>query len=522
MRAPTILLPVLFLLPMRSECQTLPLRTYGGYANDHFHAIAAAPSNNLYVAGTTGSLLTGTNSFCGWLLKVNSVGDTLWSRSYAMSGGVDLLLDVETRGDSQLICGGTSGQTLGVVMVTDTNGVPLWVRMTTTVPNIEAVDNALDGGIYAAGSGGGNAANIAVYKLDSVGNTQWGTLINTGYEDLALDVTTTPDSGVVVSGSTRSTGMYTDGFMAKLDRTGTLLWSKAYGNQNPGEINNVINVSSGGMLAAGTWAVGGTTSNRPMLLRLDAMGDTLWTRSFTGYPDGWGMQVLEKDSSFLLYSVQQVAGSYFCTITVLDTSGNFIATHTFGSGEDSATELAVLPDGRIAAASNTQLDQSSGAGVGASDGQLVILGADGSTTCERPFTPPPMDRAPVTITSVGGSSPLAPMIAWGLPTSTAVSPLLTDHCSVPIGMNEPVPEPPLLFPVPSSEELHVQFRAPGSGIMHVQVFDLSGRGMLSEPFSMNGAASFRFDVRDLDPGPYVLRMQRADGSTCSAPFLVAR
>ncbi len=59
-------------------------KTYGGAGNDYGQAIVATNDGGAFISGNTTSF--GAGSFDLWLLKIDSRGDTLWSKTYGGRG----------------------------------------------------------------------------------------------------------------------------------------------------------------------------------------------------------------------------------------------------------------------------------------------------------------------------------------------------------------------------------------------------------------------------------------------------
>lgn len=485
------------------HAQSLFIKTLGGYANDEMHAIASTADGNLLVAGTTGSLLVGAAPFCGWLTALSPEGDTLWSRSYTPSSSGNVIQDLLPLPSGEVLCVGSAGGNTGWLMRTDASGIPLASFSCSDVWNMQGITKREGSGYYAVGSMSGNASNITLFSLNDALHADWSVSLNTGYEDISFDVVGTPDSGAVVAGSTRATGTYTDALLFKVSKSGELVWSKAYGNQFPGQFNSVITCADGGLLATGTWAVGGTTYFRPLVVRLNDNGDTLWTRSLTGYPDGRGMQAIATAEGFtILADLTPVFQNQF-DLTFLDQQGERLGHRTFGSdGKDYPIGMVRLDDGRYATLGTSYLDpKGGGIGVGANDALLAVVGPSGTSSCEGPFDPPPTDHAPFTITAVGALSSGGGVTVMNGVQQERVRPLTTLSCSSAtsvVGIGAPTLA---LFPDPAKDRLTVRFI--DQRARQVMLIDMLGR--TTRRYSLNGAgAETTLDLSGIKGGTYTV------------------
>jgi len=143
-----------YLIKTDSQGETLWTRTYGGTDSDWSNAAEQTADGGYIVACETYA----PDSFRAWLLKTNASGDTAWTRSYP--GGC------------------------------------------------RAVQQTFDGGYIVAGSASSGAGNGDVYllKTDAQGDTLWSRTFGGKNLELANSVQQTADSGYIMAGLTESFG----------------------------------------------------------------------------------------------------------------------------------------------------------------------------------------------------------------------------------------------------------------------------------------------------------------------------
>ena len=126
------------------------------------------------------------------------------------------------------------------------------------------------------------------------GAIEWAKTFGGSQEDFAFSVIQTFDGNLVVFGYTASTdGDITDKtvqendyWLIKLDMEGNLIWSKTYGGSGEDVGEKVIQTSDGGYAIVGySMSSDGDASNNEgahdnWLLKLDALGNILWEKSF--------------------------------------------------------------------------------------------------------------------------------------------------------------------------------------------------------------------------------------------------
>lgn len=116
----------------------------------------------------------------------------------------------------------------------------------------------------------------------------------------------------------------TDIYLVKTDANGAALWSKSYGSLSYDRSECVRQTSDGGYIVLG---YGTLCSSCPMdiiLIKTNATGDTLWTRSFGGVNEDLGMSLQQtSDGGYVIAGWTETfgAGSYCGNPRVISDSG---------------------------------------------------------------------------------------------------------------------------------------------------------------------------------------------------------
>jgi hypothetical protein len=113
----------------------------------------------------------------------------------------------------------------------------------------------------------------------------------------------TRDGGYIITGSTSSIGgVNGDVFLIKIDSVGTETWSKTFGGDGFDAGFSVQQTRDGGYIVAGLIHLFNPSSSGVYLIKTDASGATVWTKTFGGA------------LSYEGYSVQQTTdGGYIVT-----------------------------------------------------------------------------------------------------------------------------------------------------------------------------------------------------------------
>jgi len=225
-----------YLAKVSSLGDTIWTRTFGGINNDG--------SADVIQVTEGGYLLTGSTTRIGevrsdiLLIRTDSIGDTLWTKTF---GGMDEEYSSTVRQTSDsgyVICGITSSfaQTKDIYLIrTNSNGDTLWTRTYggTNYEGNSCLQQTKDNGFIISGytlSFGSGDADAYLIKTDANGDTLWTRAYGGFFQDRADFVLETSDSGYIVVGQTNSFGVDDyDIYLFKTDSLGTLLWSWVFG-----------------------------------------------------------------------------------------------------------------------------------------------------------------------------------------------------------------------------------------------------------------------------------------------------
>ena len=145
----------------------------------------------------------------------------------------------------------------------------------------------------------GDSAQVYLVKTNASGDTLWTRNYGEICDDYGESVQLTSDGGYVVAGVTISFGNWAV-YLVKTDAYGDTLWTRAYGGGSPHHGRSVQQTSDGGYIIAGftlsfgnNWLV--------YLVKTDASGNALWTRTYGGTGDNWGYSVQQtKDGGYII------------------------------------------------------------------------------------------------------------------------------------------------------------------------------------------------------------------------------
>ncbi len=196
-----------------------------------------------------------------------------------------------------------------------------------------------DGGFVVTGITG--MSNLGLAKFTSNGTFSWIKTLDLGGTEWGYSVIQASDNGLVVTGYA---GASDDILLTKFDASGSHLWTKTIGGSGRDEGRRVIETSDGGLALVGftnSWGAGGYDI---ILCRLNATGDTLWTRTLGGSGDDLGYCLVQTtDGGFVISGYTESFGATAGDniLAKFDGSGNYLWTVVFGYGTTLDTAASV-------------------------------------------------------------------------------------------------------------------------------------------------------------------------------------
>jgi hypothetical protein len=195
-------------------------------------------------------------------------------------------------------------------------------------------------------------------KMDSLLNEQWSKTYGGSDWDFGNCIEPTSDGGYIMCGSTYSFGSGDqDYYLIKINSIGDTLWTKTYGGTKEDVAKSVIQTHDGGYLLTGSTKSLGDTLGDIYTIKTDSFGDTLWTNRYSGSLADYGNDIVESiNGGFLVggetYSVGY--GNADGLIMQLDSIGGFVRYRTIGGIDfDNITSITEDSVGRIGMIGNT-------------------------------------------------------------------------------------------------------------------------------------------------------------------------
>lgn len=269
------------------------VKAFGGNGSDRgIHIIQASDGNFLIVGNTT----VEGKKLDVFLLKCNSAGDTLWTRTY---GGSE-----------------------------EDNG---W-----------SVKETADKGFIIVGftqSYGAGQDDVFLLKVDANGQQQWQKTIGGAGEDIGWSIAMNEDQGYTIAAQTNSVGNGDlDAYLIRTDANGDTLWTKAFGGPKVDRVFSLGIAADGSILLAGITYSFGAGDRDAYLLKTDKNGQLLWQKTYggPGYDNAHAVSVNDKNEIIVTGygDYWGKAGKMDLFLKKVAMDGEDIWTNTFGGPEN--------------------------------------------------------------------------------------------------------------------------------------------------------------------------------------------
>jgi hypothetical protein len=319
-----------WLIKTNANGDTMWTRIFGGNLPDGGSSVLQTADGGFIITGYTysfGDTIDG-RSFDLWLIKTNANGDSIWTKTFGDSRD-DRGNSVDTTLDGGYIITGRKnpaggGSNKAWLIKTDSNGDTMWTKTFGDSFGLEgtSVQQTNDGGYIITGSYKGLVAGkkkkhnsnimleskqssdwIRLIKTDSNGDTLWTKTINGINRSWANSIRQTSDDGYIITGVTNifshiPPSRYIGNlWLIKTDINGDTLWTKTFGDSLTwDEGNSVQETTDNGYIITGS--KGGDESL--LLMKTDANGNFLWSNTiYFGISEGYSV-CLTNDGGYII------------------------------------------------------------------------------------------------------------------------------------------------------------------------------------------------------------------------------
>jgi regulation of enolase protein 1 (concanavalin A-like superfamily) len=451
--------------------------------------------------------------------------DTLWSRTY---GGVDVDYAssvAQASDDGYLVLGTTNSYGAGKEDVwlirTDSDGETLWARTYggTRSDNAYSVSRTSDGGYIVVGTTNSwdpSGYDIWLIRTDSQGDAFWARTYGGSDYDIGRSVLQTSDSGFIVAGYayTKSTGY--DIYLVRTNANGDTLWTRTLGGPEADYAYSLAEAPYGSFIVLGNTVSFGAGAKDVWLIKVDSNGNPLWVRTYGGSKDDVGRSVVQTSGGGFIvagYTLSYGAGSSDVWLIRIDSNGDTLWTRTYGgSDNDEGHSVVETADGGYIIAGETKrfLTQV--------DVYLIGVDSVGDTLWTRAYGGAQGDEGHSIIeTSDGGYIVAGETFSFGAGSGDVY--LLKLGSKVGVDENSQISVSKAwrnrVWPNPTAGTCWISYGSRTSGVVKIALYDLTGRVIeeVYEGYQGSGEHRIKVDAHSLPSGIYFLRLETSDGTS---------
>ncbi len=485
-------------------------KTYGGAANETGNSIYQTTDGGYIITGSTESYGFKNGFTDVYLIKTNSAGDTLWTKTFGGALYDDGYAVRQTSDLGYIVVGNTSSFGNGgfdIYMIrTDVNGKILWSKTIGGTSNDYGFDvkQTSDGGFIVAGrtlNFGAINHDVYVVKTDGSGNFVWGKSYGREGDDYGYSVQQTKDGGYIIGGNRGTVGFY----LIKTGETGDSTWTKNFYIGSTSHINTIYSVqqtTDNGYIVAGL-----DYAMDIFLAKTSSSGIIQWAKTYKGSSHDYALSVHQtSDGGYIIggWTMSFPVGSYHSLLMKTNSTGELSWAKTYHGGGSSPVGYSVqqASDGGY-----IFLGSTTAAGAGLWDMYIVKTDENGnSNDCNQATVNPTVEPVTITVskpvTNIGSGG-----VASSPDTKTGWGSTVKTLCSG-VGISEESEDISLkVFPNPFTNTLLIKGTL-GNG--EINIYDISGKIKLRR-YATDGET--KISTNSLVPGLYFLNYIENDKST---------
>ncbi len=345
-------------LAVNAQPDTLWTRVYGTEHRDVARTFAQTSDGGFILAGSTEWQVGDWWPADVFVVRIDSMGDVLWSQTIEIDSSIEGAADMEITSGNEctILCAmealeGENHTDWDFYLVRlDSNGDSLWTRRYDYDPLHQqpfALEVAGDGGYLMAGYegyAGGGFGWAYVIRADADGFLQDIHEYHLGALSHAENIVATSDSGFLLIGWVQA-GLSTpsDILAIKCDSNGDTLWSQTYGGLDQDYASSVVSVGDTEYVLAGKTRSFGAGGYDVYVLAINGTGDTLWTVTYGSENNDYATSIAAcPDGGFIVCGVyDEEINPVFSDLFVLklDSDGHVLWSAQYG-GPSPQTEKA--------------------------------------------------------------------------------------------------------------------------------------------------------------------------------------
>jgi hypothetical protein len=325
-------------------------KSIGGALPDWGNSVKQTTDGGYIIAGTTmsGSIV----DYQAYLIKTNASGDLLWTKTFHSRdiGGQDLRQTVD--GGYILLGTGVVYQE-AYLFKTDAAGDTLWTRSFNGLVNAArgySVQQTVDSGYIIAlqldlHNISQDSANALLVKTNKNGDIIWAKSYGGPKYDIVYSVQQTNDNGFIIAGNTRRhSADSADVYLVKTNANGDTLWTRTFGGNGNDYGYDIKQTGDNGYIIVGSTNSFGAGGNDIFVVKTNSNGNILWSKTYGGAGSDIGQTIqLTADGGYVISGYTNSFGANHGYLLKVDSNGNVEWSKTIGI--ESANSVEQTGDG---------------------------------------------------------------------------------------------------------------------------------------------------------------------------------
>ncbi|MFN4233824.1 MAG: T9SS type A sorting domain-containing protein [Bacteroidia bacterium] len=434
-------------------------------------ALSVAHSGNEYII--TGQVVTSDYRALR-VIKIDSLGDTVWDKSYADS------LDVYFTGRAAMVKTSDGAYVIGGSYVYDTATI--------------------------------NTAQSVLIKINEDGDTLWRKFYDGPFFDVFRGIANTKDSGFIAVGEycINSFNTVPKLYLVKIDSAGNEQWRKVYPSANSEAGWSVQQTFDGGYIIGG-WK-GNSSDRYNFVVKTDSLGEIEWTRFYNSDSEGACYITQLSDSNYIISSIYgkfiDNEVGFQAYLRKIDTAGSQIWLKYYGDIGPERFYSRVIESNKKITAVGENIDLTSNTLFS----WMLQTDINGNQQWDRKYyynNPSTQHYLfDLAITSDNGliacGWKTTPQNAWVIKTDSMGC--IVSGCAV--GIREIEEELSFyVYPNPASNVLNISLRNDIGEPLQIKLLDIRGKEIFSENHSFTGDILLQKDIGNLNAGLYFISIQ---------------
>ncbi len=261
-------------------------KAYGGAQNDKGYCIQKTSDGGFIIAGETSSYGAGAPTYSSiYLLKLDFSGTVQWSKTFGGATGYTIGRYVQQTTDGgYIITGETQSYGAGnydiYLIKTNSTGTSLWTKTYGGGGSDQgyAVVQTTDGGFVLTGvtqSFGYGSSDMFLIRTDAAGNILWSNTYGGNSWDNGYSLCPSGEGGYIVGGGGYYGFGLNDAYFMKTDSQGNILVFRAFGGSGDENAYDAKQINDGEFIIAGaSQTFGVSNSNDFYLVKSDGSGNS--------------------------------------------------------------------------------------------------------------------------------------------------------------------------------------------------------------------------------------------------------